>query len=265
MLRRRRDVTVTQWRLLLWAIVPVLFYTLSVGKQPRYILPVLPPLAIMLGRELAARTDRAHAGAQPALVWASWITVGLFGLAAVLLLRLEPLLIGVSPAVVWTSAAGSALAAVVLASIVIRRAWPALPATLAVSSAVIVLTIQFTALDHPRPEPVEIMAGLVRTHRGPQDQVGVYRAFVRNLVFYRQARQEDLFDQARAVDFVRRADRVLLVLPEDELRAIETASGTVLRRLAEVTYVNTANIRLRTLFRADPATEVVTVLLVSNR
>jgi 4-amino-4-deoxy-L-arabinose transferase-like glycosyltransferase len=52
-LRRRRQLTDTEWRLLLWALVPLLFFTLSIGKQPRYILPVLPPLAILLARSIA--------------------------------------------------------------------------------------------------------------------------------------------------------------------------------------------------------------------
>ena len=37
---------------------PLAFYTLSVGKQPRYILPLLAPLAILLARGHAARPRR---------------------------------------------------------------------------------------------------------------------------------------------------------------------------------------------------------------
>ena len=39
-------------------LLPLVFYTLSVGKQPRYVLPVLPPLALAAGRG----DRRAHAG-----------------------------------------------------------------------------------------------------------------------------------------------------------------------------------------------------------
>ena len=51
------------------------FYSLSVGKQPRYVLPVLPPLAMLLASSIVERTQewrgfdgvrsmprRAHAG-----------------------------------------------------------------------------------------------------------------------------------------------------------------------------------------------------------
>ncbi len=45
-----------------WAVMPLLFFTGSIGKQPRYILPVLPPLAILLARSLSRRVDEAAAG-----------------------------------------------------------------------------------------------------------------------------------------------------------------------------------------------------------
>ena len=35
-------------RLVVWALVPLVFYSISIGKQPRYMLPVLPPLAVIL-------------------------------------------------------------------------------------------------------------------------------------------------------------------------------------------------------------------------
>ena len=55
---RRRRAGAAEIRLALWALAPLVFYTLSVGKQPRYVLPVLPPLAVLL----AAAMRRAAAG-----------------------------------------------------------------------------------------------------------------------------------------------------------------------------------------------------------
>ena len=55
--KRTLKLADADWRLLLWAIMPLLFFTLSVGKQPRYILPVLPPLAVLLARGLIERID----------------------------------------------------------------------------------------------------------------------------------------------------------------------------------------------------------------
>ena len=37
-------------------LLPLVFFTLSVGKQPRYILPVLPPLALLLAGSIVERT-----------------------------------------------------------------------------------------------------------------------------------------------------------------------------------------------------------------
>ena len=39
--------------LFLWAALPVLFFSLSLAKQPGYILPVFPPLAILTGEAIA--------------------------------------------------------------------------------------------------------------------------------------------------------------------------------------------------------------------
>ena len=67
-LTRRRDIGTLDLRLLLWAVLPLVFFTLSVGKQPRYILPVLPPVAMLLAGSIIERTRewRSHDGARVA-------------------------------------------------------------------------------------------------------------------------------------------------------------------------------------------------------
>jgi 4-amino-4-deoxy-L-arabinose transferase-like glycosyltransferase len=65
-LRGVRRLTELEWRLILWAVVPVVFYTLSVGQQPRYILPVLPPLAVLVARTLVRRLAPSPARSPPA-------------------------------------------------------------------------------------------------------------------------------------------------------------------------------------------------------
>ena len=55
-LTRRKDIETLELRLILWAALPLLFYSLSIGKQPRYILPVLPPLAMLLATSVLERT-----------------------------------------------------------------------------------------------------------------------------------------------------------------------------------------------------------------
>ena len=58
---------------------------------------------------------------------------------------------------------------------------------------------------------------------------------------------------------------MLLVIRSADVRAVETISLKTLTRLGETRYLNTANIRLRTLLTPDPTTEIEAISLVSNR
>ncbi len=60
-LKRERRAADAEWRAVLWAAVPFIFYTLSIGQQPRYILPVLPPLALLVAHMLVTRIDKSSA------------------------------------------------------------------------------------------------------------------------------------------------------------------------------------------------------------
>ena len=56
--RARRIQAVEVW-LVVWALAPLFFYSVSAGKQPRYILPILPPLAVLLARGISRRCPRS--------------------------------------------------------------------------------------------------------------------------------------------------------------------------------------------------------------
>ena len=86
---RRQDLETVELRLLLWGVLPLAFYSMSVGKQPRYILPVLPPLAILFARSILERTRdwRSLDGARVRLRRTRPIVAGAFG-AGLLLLAL---------------------------------------------------------------------------------------------------------------------------------------------------------------------------------
>ena len=94
--RRQRRLTDVEWRLLLWAALPLLFFTISIGKQPRYILPVLPPLAILLARSITTRIADANRGAarSPRRPGAP---AALYAAIAILLYRAQPLFISTYP------------------------------------------------------------------------------------------------------------------------------------------------------------------------
>ena len=263
--RRRRRLTDGEWRLLLWACVPLLFFTISIGKQPRYILPVLPPLAILLARSIATRAASANVDAQSGLVVATWGTAGLYGVLAILLYRARPILIASHPLLTSIGIMLFAASAVALAWIAASRQWHRLPGTATICAAVLLLSMQFGALSGTRPEPVEQMAGLVRASRASGEPVGTYRVFVRNLVFYTRVGQMDLFSEGRALDFLQSSDRVLLVVRAADLPRLEAISGVTTRTLGQVRHLDTANVRLRTLLAPSPAQDLETVLLVTNR
>ena len=127
------------------------------------------------------------------------------------------------------------------------------------------MSVQFGALSGRRPEAVDQMAALVRQHRAGNEPVGEYHVFVRNLVFYLGFRQEYLSTEARAVEFMRSGERVLMVVRDTDVRQLEALAGIRMRRLGEVRYFNTAGLRLATLLSPEPQTAVQNILLVTNR
>jgi 4-amino-4-deoxy-L-arabinose transferase len=258
--KRRVVLSSDEWRLCLWAAAPSLLFMASVGQQPRYVLPVLPPLAILL----ASAIDRRGAARTRALNAPTWFTAALVLLLAGLVLRMRPALITVDPWAPTAAAVALAFAAALLAFVAMTARWAALPAALTATGIVVLLAVQFGALAGRRPEPVEVMAKAVLDHRTMAERVGPYRVFVRNLIFYTRLKQEDLFDEAAATRFLQSADRVLLVVRPGDLTRLEQQAGTTTRELARVTYLNTANLRLRSLLQ--PAEDLLdTVVLVTNR
>jgi 4-amino-4-deoxy-L-arabinose transferase-like glycosyltransferase len=260
---RRRGLTADEWRLVIWALAPLVFFTLSVGKQPRYILPVLPPLAILLAAGLAARIHEG--GRQPALATATWVTAGLYVVLAACLLRARPLFITAYPWLTWLAVAVIAACAAALAWVAASRSWHRLPTAMTACAAALLLSAQFGALAGVRPEPVEQMAALVRAHRRAGEPVGQYQAFVRNLVFYLGFKQTELYDERRALEFLDSPGRVLLVVSADDLPRLQAISGVHVRTLGSVRYLDPASVRLRTLIAPIPEEDLDTVLLVTNR
>lgn len=269
-LRRRRTPTDGEWRLLLWTAVPLVFFTLSIGKQPRYILPVLPPLAILLAASITVRpkADTTYSGntnKMRGIAIATWMTAVLYIALAVLLWRARPLFITAYPALSRIAVVVMGGSGLVLAAMALTRRWHLLPEVATGCAAALMLSVQFGALAGIRPEPVEEMTALVAAQRTQSEPVGQYQVFVRNLVFYAGFKQEELYDEARALDFVKSPQRVLLVVREADLPRLESVAGVSLMRLGQVRYLNTANLKLRTLLWPLPDQDLETVLLVTNR
>jgi 4-amino-4-deoxy-L-arabinose transferase-like glycosyltransferase len=262
---RRRPLMKEEWRLLAWAFIPLLFFTISIGKQPRYILPVLPPLGILLARSIVRRVHEVDGAPQKTLTAATWATAVLYVIVAILLTRASPLFIVASPLLTYGGIALISASALVLAWLAATQRWRLLPTTMASCATVLLLSVQFGALAGAGTEPVERVADLIRMHRQSGEPIGAYQVLERNLGFYTRVKQVDLIDEGRALDFLKSPERVLLVVRDTDLSRLESIGGITAKRLGEVQYLNTANVRLRTLISPLPEQDLERVLLVANK
>jgi 4-amino-4-deoxy-L-arabinose transferase-like glycosyltransferase len=272
-LRRRRDVGTIDLRLMLWAILPLVFYTLSVGKQPRYVLPVLPPLALLLAAAIVERTQewRGYEGvrsmprrALPVVV-GSFLAGAFFVALGVLLYRAQPLLINVQPIFTTLTSAVIAVMGGLVILVALSRNWRAGPAVLAIAAALALPAIQYGALASGGDDTVQQMARLVTQNRSASGEVGTYGVFVRNLVFYTGVKTTDIIDDEQARNFLRQDRRALMVATAESIDRLEREHGLNLHRIAELPYFNEAGIRVRTLLWPDPARDLTRVVLVANR
>jgi 4-amino-4-deoxy-L-arabinose transferase-like glycosyltransferase len=257
-------------RLLAWAGAPLIFFSLSVGKQPRYMLPLLPPLAVLLARAIARRTERPHP-ADPAaaradrLVLVSGLAAALvIGASAGLLARLQPLLALAGTHTGVGTVSALAMAGTAVATAAVRRP-RTLPAVLVGAATACWLIVHYSVFSSPGPEPVERVAALVENHRKGDEPVGRYRVLVRNLVFYTRVRHVDLITDEDVVRFLRSPQRVLCVLDEGDLQRLRAHTTLDLVVLGAVPYMNTLNLHVGTILRPVAARDVRRVLVVSNR
>jgi 4-amino-4-deoxy-L-arabinose transferase-like glycosyltransferase len=272
-LTRRQDIGTVELRLLLWALLPLVFYSISVGKQPRYILPVLPPLAALLAQAILERTRdwRSLDGARVRLRRPRAIAVGAAGAGIGLLLiataiwRVQPLLVNVSTLHTTTAAIIIGLAGLAVILVGVSPAWRQVPATLAVAAAISFAALQYGVLTGSGDDTVEQVARAVTAARTGSEEVGTYHVFVRNLVFYSGARTVDIITEDQLQAFLAQQPRVLVVAPTEAVDHLEHATGRRFIRLAEFRYFNEAGIRLRTLLSPDPSRDLTRVVLIANR
>jgi len=267
LIQRRRRLTNVEWRLVIWTLAPLLLFTASIGKQPRYILPVLPPLAMMVGSGIANRIAAAlhDRAARQELAIATLGTAAMFAAMATLFYRGRILFVSAYPALTWTGIGVVIVAALVLGVTGVRRWWNWLPALMPVSAALLLLTLQFGAFAGKRPEAVEQIAALIHANRFGGESIGEYETFVRNLPFYTRLKQAPVTDDASAVAFLSSTDRVFLVVNRRDYARLKTLVAQPLNVIGEVTYWNTAGVRLRTLLLPLPEEDLDTVMLISNR
>jgi 4-amino-4-deoxy-L-arabinose transferase-like glycosyltransferase len=268
-LRRRRDIGTVDLRLLLWALLPLAFFTISVGKQPRYILPVLPPLAILLAASIVERTRewrgldgaRRHPRRSGAVVAGCLLGGAVLVALAVLLYRARALFVNVAEAntlaVAWV--VGAAGAAVVLVSL--TRAWRAGPAALALAAAVSFAVLPYGVLSAAGDSTVVQVAHAVRRLHTPADAIGTFQVLVRNLVFYTHLPHTDLIHDRHLAEWIEQRGQALVVMPAEQADRL-AAAGWRLQPLASFPYFNEGSIKLRALLWPDPARDLERIAIV---
>ena len=267
-LRRRHDVSTVDLRLLLWTVLPLIFFTLSIGKQPRYILPVLPPLALLLASSMIERTRdwRSLDGSRVRPRPNRWIMFGALGAGALLMLlgglvyRAQPLFLDVAPGTTMTVATiiGVWGALVVLVALTSSRL---APVVLALAAAIAFASLPYGALAASSQSSVRRMAAAVRDARKGNEEVGTYKVFVRNLVFYSGVKQTDLIHDEHLLEWLARTGGGLVVLRAADAARLEHDHQLTFERLAAMPYFDEGGIRVRTLLWPDRERDVEEVLL----
>jgi 4-amino-4-deoxy-L-arabinose transferase-like glycosyltransferase len=272
-LRGRRSIGTIDLRLLMWAALPLIFYSISVGKQPRYVLPVLPPLALLLASSIVERTQewRGFDGVRSMPRRALPVVVGsllsgvFFVTLAVLLYRVQPLLTNVQPAYPAIAAVLIAVAGAIVIVFAVSGQWRTAPLVIALAAAIALPAVQYGALSSGGDDTVQQMATLVSQNRHGDEPVGTFGVFVRNLVFYSGIKTMDVIDDEQAKNFLTQGDRALMVAPAEAIDRLEREQGVKGNRIAELLYFNEAGVRVRTLLWPDRARDLTRVVLVANR
>ena len=272
-LRGRRSIGTIDLRLLMWAILPLAFYSLSVGKQPRYVLPVLPPLALLLASSIVDRTQewRGFDGVRSSPRRATPVVVGsllssmFFVTLGLLLYRAHPLLVNVQPAFTTIAASLVVIAGACVMLVAVSSQWRTAPLVIAIAAAVTLPVSQYGALSSGGEDTVRQMAQLVQQHRQAAEPVGTLGVFVRNLVFYSGIKTIDVIGDEQARNFLMQSGRALMVAPVEQIDRLERERGVKVQRLAQLQYFNEAGVRVRTLLWPDPGRDLTRVVLVSNR
>ena len=261
-LKARTLPSPTSLRLVVWAAAPLLFYTLSIGKQPRYILPALAPLAILL-----ARSIQRQLSAQPtllmrasvALVATFWLTLGL------LFFRASPILELLGSTYPWLTGLvliGAGMAVAISPIFVsLNRVIPAITA----ASAVILLVLHTQLFSTYRPAPVEQVSAVISKHWQSEYRLGTYRAFGRNQVFYSGHPRHELFTTEQVSAFLETTTPVLCILPERDWVGLRPRVQQLGRPIDQITYIDRAGLRIRDLLQPDPKNILQNVLVVTNR
>ena len=266
LLSGRRTLGWPEARLLCWAGGPLAFFMVSIGSQPRYILPCLVPLSVLLARSVVSH---ATASQGSSLFRGAAMAAGL-SIAALGALLWRAVTVfesgGASLSIAGPATMTVIGALVAVATLVVPRR--VVPAVVAAAGGAALVVFNLSLMAPSRPEPVEVIAAAIRAE-GQGNDVCACGALGRSLPFYagRRAVIADV-NAAHTDELIHHLnmDRpYLLVVDENVLSGVEERLGRAFPRLAAVTYLNTsAWQRGETLLSPDPR-QVQRVVLIRNR
>ena len=212
--------------LLLWVIVPLAFFSLSRSKLPGYILPVLPPLALLVGE----RVTRETAEDRPA-AWAAWASVGISAVIGIAL----PLVLVRGYGAGWVGAGfvGTAIIvpAVVAFRFMLRARWtPAVASAIAES---VLLVILLTVVAFPgmavRHSTRDIAREALSARAGAEPIVS-YKYFHHTLRYYTGYQiAEDVADIPELRHVAARHPSILVVTEASRLPELQLPQTTLSR------------------------------------
>jgi 4-amino-4-deoxy-L-arabinose transferase-like glycosyltransferase len=208
-----------------WVIFPVLFFSLSTSKLPGYILPSLPPLALLLGRSLVEAIEKPDG--KRAIKIAQWAYLVLsLGVAVAL-----PIVMQVNFGTAWSI--GLVMSAVVLLPAILAfqlarrgRHRGAVQATVVQGLILVLATTQFgfpaLAAYHSTRD---IARQALAADLGGEPLV-TYGYFHHTLHYYTGYRiRANLVDLPSLADYARAHSGILVVTEADRIPEIKTLPG----------------------------------------
>jgi 4-amino-4-deoxy-L-arabinose transferase-like glycosyltransferase len=248
-------------RLAAWSVMPLAFFTVSTGKQPRYILPCLVPIVILMAREVWERLTNGRDSTLTfvgSLVGASLIAIG------ALAYRLSPILRSADPQ--WSAAGPVVLTvaglAVVIAAIATRHRMRV--AVWLLAAGVSAVAVEATVYWPAHPEPVERMAAAIAAEH-PAAPICSCNAFARNIGFYAHVTNVVTDTEGDVRAFLTSPTPSLAIVDEVTLNRLEADLGHRFSRLLTLPYLDTARLRVGDLVRDPDPMKVRTVVLVRTQ
>ncbi len=210
----RRRFRKNEQLILMWALVPFVFFSLSGSKLPAYILPMAPPIALLCARELCSETSRLFKLAvvlQALLVVAVGVTFGFFGEAINVDFAIAPIAL--------------VSAALVLAGALVAIGMLLPPAVLGGFNVVTIgiLVFAITNAFYPRADTLETMrpwTGKLERFVSESQEVILYkpdRWMEYGLQFYRNNRIQKALSEQELAELTDPGGARLLCIAEDRL------------------------------------------------